>query len=69
MVPPLKDRSLRLSKDKPALIYHYYTPRKCGFLNLGTCWDEHTDEYDLTDKSIRQNLIDLGFVMKARESL
>lgn len=69
IVPPLNQRELRISKDKPSLLFNYFTPRKCGVFKLLTCWDHHVDEYDLTDPKIRQNLIDIGFIAKVRDGL
>jgi hypothetical protein len=67
IVPPLKDRTLRISIDKPALIYHYRVPYDCGVLGMLTCYHDKTDEYDLTDPAVRKHLIEVGFVVKRRD--
>lgn len=68
IVPPLKDRTLRLAMDKPSFIYHYKTPYKCGAFKLFTCWEDKTDEYDLTKPEVRKSLIEIGFIAKRRDS-
>jgi hypothetical protein len=54
--------------DKPSFIYHYKTPYKCGAFKLFTCWEDKTDEYDLTKPEVRKSLIEIGFIAKRRDS-
>lgn len=66
---PLKDRTLRISKDKAGFEYRYYKTIKCGFLKLKTCRDEVVDFYNLSDPIVRKQLIEIGFVLKVREQI
>jgi hypothetical protein len=62
----LELRTLRLSRSGPSLEYQY---RECARSFLGVCtkWGVKVERYDLTDKKVRDKLIDMGFVMKVRE--
>ena len=62
IVPNLKDRYLRISLDKPSTEYRYYTPYKCGFLKLLTCWTEHiANDFDFTLPEDRKRFQEMGF--------
>lgn len=67
-IPALENRTLRISKDKPGFEYQY---EACIKEFLGVCVKKEMkkDVYDLTDPTIRQKLIDMGFVAKVREKL
>jgi hypothetical protein len=67
IVPPLKDRVLRIAMEKPSLFYHYKEPYDCGAFGAFTCYRDKVDEYDLTDPRVRKHLIDIGFVAKRRD--
>jgi hypothetical protein len=67
--PPLalQNRSLRISKLVPGFEYNYEV---CDKKNIfGGCKESHMEKelYDLTDPTVRQRLIDMGFVGKVRE--
>ena len=65
-LPALENRTLRLSKDKPELVYQY---EACVRKFLGACTKKEMriDRYDLADPHMRNSLIDMGFVFKVRE--
>ncbi len=66
LVPPLKDRTLRLSRDGAFFEYRYQT---CVSKFWGACTRKEwtLDRYDLNDAEIRKTLIDMGFVAQVRE--
>lgn len=63
--PELVNRTLRFSRDRPALEYQY---RVCVKHFLGICsrTEMHQETYDLTDEKIRKQLIDMGFVARSK---
>lgn len=66
--PTLANRSLRISKDVPGLEYQYEVcVKKILFICTRREWVK--DRYDLTDVNMRQQLIDMGFVVKVRDKL
>lgn len=67
-VLPLKDRTLRISRDGPWLEYQYAV---CKKKILGICVSSEMtkDKYDLTNAMQREDLIDMGFVVKVREPI
>ena len=67
-VPSLENRTLRISLSKASLEYRYEVCVK-HFLGICTKKKWQTDEYDLTDGTVRKMLIDKGFVAKVRERL
>lgn len=60
LAPKLEDRRLRLVPDKAAL---YYEHERCVKKFLGICTKKEwqVDVYDLTDPTVRKQLIDMGF--------
>lgn len=65
-MPVLKNRTLRLSPDRPGLEYQY---AECAKRFLGVCVESRTKKelYDLTDAATRKMLIDTGFVVRVLE--
>jgi hypothetical protein len=63
---PLKQRSLRLVNGCKAE-FRYYEKRKCGPLDVLTCWDEKILTEDLSDPVNVKKLNDIGFVLKVLE--
>lgn len=66
---PLSKRHLRLSLDSPKTEYRWYSSRKCGMMNLFTCWDvEHIEtDFDFTNPIDRLNFNKIGFDCSVRE--
>lgn len=67
LVPSLERRTLDLSRSFPGFIYRYEVCVK-KFLGMCRKWEQRVDEYDLTDIKVRNQLIDMGFVAKVRET-
>lgn len=65
-VPALENRTLRISLERPGLEYSYLV---CVHEVLGICTKHEfkTETYDLTDQTVRDQLINMGFVVKVRE--
>ena len=61
VIPNLEYRTLYIDPDKPGLFYNYCVKRAW----LGDrCKKWQRDEYDLTDKKMREKLINMGFKLK-----
>lgn len=58
IVPSLKDRPLRISRQAAVTEFRYY--RKCGFLNLKRC-EVIENDFDLTKQIDRDKFNDMGF--------
>lgn len=65
LAPPLNQRTLEINPEKPGLIYRW---KECVHKIIWCVkYEDRVDEYDLTDPLIRQQLFDMGFVLKVRE--
>lgn len=64
--PSLENRTLRLSRSGPWFEYQYEV---CSKRILGICTDHSmkVEKYDISDKVLREKLINMGFVFKVRE--
>lgn len=63
LVPTLEHRTLRLSLLQPQAEYQYQVCVK-KFLGICTKHQMQLDTYDLTDKSVREKLILMGFKLR-----
>ena len=66
LVPSLPQRTLRISTVVPGFEYHYEVCIKTIIVCVKKEW--RTDYYDLTDLKVRNQLIDMNFVAKVRET-
>lgn len=64
--PALELRTLRISPDLAGFEYQYSVCSKKFFV-ICTEHKMVKETYDLTDKKIRQQLIDMGFVARVRD--
>lgn len=62
IIPELSQRTIRLSRDFPGGEYQYDV---CIKKILGVCLkrEHRVDKYDLTDPAVRNQLVDMGFVL------
>ena len=66
-LPRLELQTLELARDRPAA---YYSWRECVKKNLfGQCrdWAQKRKYYDLTDQKTREQLDDIGFILKVQD--
>jgi len=63
--PRLEDRTLLLNPDKAELIYPYFKT-ECRYIVI--CKKTRiVERYDLTNKEVRKELIDKGFVFTSKQ--
>lgn len=71
VIPPpnLELRTLRISRDIAGFEYQWFECARKGL--FGNCleWVKKIEYYDLTDKTVRNKLIDMGFVANVKEKL
>lgn len=67
-LPPLQDRTLRLS-DKVAGFEYQWEECVKKFLGVCTKKEMKVEYYDLADPQMKQKLIDMGFVAKVKEKV
>lgn len=67
--PALENRTLRISSNLAGFEYRYKECLKKGL--FGKCKEEKwtVEEYDLTNVTVREKLINMGFVLKVKEKI